>query len=108
MGTGLFLWQREGYSAAFQYLEAVKRAGTKEQVPVIKALLGHTFKDIFANPGFVRAEDHLQIAKSYLLKVKKASEVKEKERLFREIIGTVPGEEANPPAGYFGRKIAGF
>ncbi len=96
-----------GYSAALQYLEAVKRAGTKEQVPVIKALLNHSFKDIFADPGFVRAEDHLQLAKSYLLKVKKASEVKEKEDYF-EIIGTVPAEEANPPVGFFGRKMGGF
>lgn len=95
------------YSAIWQYLEAVKRAGTKEQIPVIKALRNHTFRDMFANPGFIRGEDHLQIAKAYLLRVKKTEEVKEKEDFF-EIVGTLPAEEAHPPVNFFGRTIGEF
>jgi branched-chain amino acid transport system substrate-binding protein len=95
------------YSAIWQYLEAVKRAGTKEQIPVIKALENHTFRDFFANPGYIRGEDHLQIAKTFLLKVKKPTEVKEKEDFF-EIMGTVPPEEANPGPSYYGRKMIDF
>ncbi|OGQ12794.1 MAG: hypothetical protein A2026_13285 [Deltaproteobacteria bacterium RBG_19FT_COMBO_46_12] len=95
------------YSATWQYLEAVKRAGSKEQVAVIKALRNHTFRDMFANPGFIRAEDHLQIGKAYLLRVKKAADVKEKEDFF-EIAGTLSAEEAHPPVNFFGRKVGEF
>lgn len=95
------------YSAIWQYLEAVKRAGTNEQIPVIKALENHTFRDFFANPGYIRAEDHLQIGKTLLLRVKKSEDVKEKEDFF-EIVGTVPAEEAHPGPAYFGRKMGDF
>lgn len=95
------------YSAVWQYLEAVKRAKTKEQIPVIRAFRNHTFRDIFANPGFIRAEDHLQIGKAYLLRVKKPAEVKEKEDFF-EIVGTLSPEEAHPPVNFFGRKLGEF
>jgi len=95
------------YSAIWQYLDAVKRAGTKEQVPVIKALENHTFRDMFANPGYIRAEDHLQTGKAFLMRVKKPEEVKEKEDYF-DIVGTVPTEEAHPGPNYFGRKMVDF
>ncbi len=95
------------YSAVWQYLDAVKRAGTKEQIPVIKALEGYTFRDMFANPGTIRAEDHLQIAKAYLLRVKKPSEVKEQGDFF-EIVGTVPADQAHPGPNFTGRKMTDF
>ncbi len=95
------------YSATWQYLEAVKRAGTTNPEAVIKALEGHTFRDMFANPGYIRPEDHMQIAKAYLLRVKRAEEVKEKDDFF-EIVGTVPAEDAYGPPGQFGCKLIGF
>jgi branched-chain amino acid transport system substrate-binding protein len=95
------------YSAIWQYLDAVRRAGTTNPEAVIKALEGHTFRDIFANPGYIRPEDHMQIAKAYLLRAKRPEEVKEKEDYF-EIVGTVPAEEAYGPAGQFGCKMKGF
>ncbi len=95
------------YSATWQYLEAVKRAKTTDPEAVIKALEGHTFRDMFANPGYIRPEDHMQIAKAYLLRAKRPEEVKEKEDYF-EIVGTVPAEEAYGPAGQFGCKMKGF
>jgi len=95
------------YSATWQYLEAVKRAGTTNPEGVIKALEGHTFRDMFANPGYIRPEDHMQIAKAYLLRAKRPEEIKEKDDYF-EIVGTVPAEEAYGPPGQFGCKMIGF
>lgn len=95
------------YSATWQYLEAVKRTGTTNPEAVIKALEGHTFRDMFANPGYIRPEDHMQIAKAYLLRVKRPEEIKEKDDYF-EIVGSVSAEEAYGPAGQFGCKLGGF
>ncbi|MEW6113616.1 MAG: ABC transporter substrate-binding protein [Thermodesulfobacteriota bacterium] len=81
------------YSAVIQYLKAVERAKTKEVQAVIKALEGHEFKDLLANPGKIRAEDHMQVGKAYILRVKKPSEVKEEWDYF-EIVGSIPPEQA--------------
>lgn len=95
------------YSAVWQYLEAVKRVGTKEQEPVIKALENYTFRDMFANPGYIRGEDHLQIAKAFLLRIKKPEEVKEKDDYF-EVVGVVPADQAHPGPKFTGRTMEGF
>lgn len=95
------------YSATWQYLEAVKRAGTTEPQAVIKALRGHTFRDMFANPGYIRPEDHQQIATSYLVRAKKPEEIKGDYDFF-EIVGSVPAEEAFGEPGQFGCKMADF
>ncbi len=92
------------YSAVWEYLDAVKRAGSKDTDAVTKALENHTFKSFFADPGFIRAEDHLQVGKAYLLRVKKADQVKEKEDFF-EVVGSLPPDEADPPVGFFGRTL---
>lgn len=89
------------YSATWQYLDAVKRAGTTDADAVIKQLEGHTFVDLFANPGYIRPEDHMQVGKALLLRVKKPGEVKEKDDYF-EIIGTLSAEEAFGTPGQFG------
>ncbi|WP_161626637.1 ABC transporter substrate-binding protein [Desulfatiglans anilini] len=92
------------YSATWQYLEAVKRAGTTDPDAVIKALEGHTFTDLFANPGYIRPEDHMQVAKALLLRAKKPDEIKEKEDFF-EIVGTLPAEQAFGKPGQFGCQL---
>jgi branched-chain amino acid transport system substrate-binding protein len=92
------------YSAVWQYLDVVKKLGTTDTEKVIKGLEGHKFADMFANPGYIRPEDHLQVGQAYLLKVKKPDQVKEKEDFF-EIVGTLPAEKAHPPVGFFGRKL---
>jgi branched-chain amino acid transport system substrate-binding protein len=81
------------YSSVIQYLKAVERAKTKEVQAVIKALEGHEFTDLLANPGKIRAEDHMQVGKAYILRVKKPSEVKEEWDYF-EIVGSIPPEQA--------------
>jgi branched-chain amino acid transport system substrate-binding protein len=88
------------YSATRQYLEAVTRAGSKETDKVIKALEDSTYKDFFVNPGYIRPEDHLEVAKAYLLRVKQPGQLKEKEDYF-EVVGELPADKAQPPVGLF-------
>jgi branched-chain amino acid transport system substrate-binding protein len=95
------------YSATWQYLEAVKRTGTKEPEPVIKALENYAFRDMFANPGYIRAEDHLQTAKAFLLRIKKPEDVKEREDYF-DVVGSVAADQAEPGPRFTGRKMEGF
>jgi branched-chain amino acid transport system substrate-binding protein len=95
------------YSAVIQYLEAVKRAGNKDAKAVIKALEGHTFKDLLANPGYIRPEDHMQVGNAYILRAKKPEEVKEAWDYF-EIVGVVPPEKAYMDPTKTGCKMGGF
>ncbi|BEQ15902.1 ABC transporter substrate-binding protein [Desulfoferula mesophila] len=92
------------YSAVTQYLLAVKRAGGADTEKVIKALEGHTFKDMFANPGYVRPEDHQQVGKAYLLRVKQPDQVKGTDDYF-EVVGSLPAEQAFGKPGQFGCKL---
>lgn len=84
------------YSAALQYLNAVKRAGTKNPKAVIKQLEGLKFNDIFAHPGYVRPENHSCITDAFIVRVKRPEEITEKWDVF-QIVGKVPAEEAYGP-----------
>ena len=95
------------YSATWQYLEAVKRAGTTDAEKVIKELEGHTFRDMFANPGYIRPKDHMQVGKALLLRAKRPEEIKEKDDYF-EIVGTLSAEEAYGEEGQFGCDMKPF
>ncbi len=92
------------YSATWQYLEAVKRAGTTDPDKVIEELEGHTFYDMFANPGYIRPEDHQQVGKALLVRAKKPNEITEDYDFF-EIVGTLSAEEAFGKPGQFGCKL---
>ena len=95
------------YSCVTQYLKAVERAGTKDPKAVIKQLEGHTFRDFFANPGYIRPQDHMQVNKAYVLRAKHPNEIKEAWDYF-EIIGEVPPEEAYMDPTKTGCKMGGF
>jgi branched-chain amino acid transport system substrate-binding protein len=84
------------YSATLQYLNAVKRAGTKNPKAVIKQLEGLKFNDLFAHPGYVRPENHSCITDAFIVRVKKPEEITEKWDVF-QIVGKVPAEEAYGP-----------
>ncbi len=88
------------YDATWQYLDAVKRANSQDPEKVIKTLEGHTFKDFFTNPGYIRPEDHLEMTNAFLLRVKQPDQVKEQEDYF-EVVGTLPADKAQPPVGLF-------
>ncbi|MCP3872721.1 MAG: ABC transporter substrate-binding protein [Desulfobacteraceae bacterium] len=81
------------YSAVLQYLKAVERAGSKNVEDVVKQLEDHTFNDIFANPGHIRSQDHMQVGKAYIVKVKKAKDV-QKPYAFFQIVGQVSAQDA--------------
>jgi branched-chain amino acid transport system substrate-binding protein len=95
------------YSCVTQYLEAVKRAGTNDAKPVILQLEGHTFSDLLANPGRIRAEDHMQIGNAYILRAKNPGEVKEAWDYF-EIVGVVPADKAYMDPKDTGCKMGDF
>ncbi len=84
------------YSAAMQYLEAIRRAGSDEADAVVEELEGHEFNDFFARNAKIRAEDHRVIHDAYLAQVKPASEVKE-EWDYVKILSTIPAAEAFAP-----------
>lgn len=87
-------WINAGnYSAALQFLKAVERAGTKKPKAVIKELEGHTYRDLFNNPGYIRPEDHMAIADAHIVRVKQDKEKTEKWDVF-DFVGTVPAKEA--------------
>lgn len=95
------------YSCVTQYLKAVERAGTKDAKAVIKALEGHTFRDFFANPGYIRPQDHMQVGKAFILKAKDPKDVEEEWDYF-EIVGEVPAEQAYMDPNKTGCKMGGF
>jgi len=84
------------YSAAFQYLEAVQRAGTDNADAVVKELEGKDLKDLFLRNGKVRAADHRVLHDAYVAKVKTKAEVKE-DWDYEEILSTIQADKAFGP-----------
>jgi branched-chain amino acid transport system substrate-binding protein len=84
------------YSAAWQYLEAVQRAGTDNSDAVVEELEGKKLNDVFLRNGEVRAEDHRVIHDVYLAKVKSADQVCE-DWDYEEIVNTIPAADAFRP-----------
>jgi len=95
------------YSCVTQYLEAVKRAGTKDAKAVIKALEGHTFRDSFANPGYIQGEDHMEVGNAYIFRVKEPRETKEPWD-YLEVVGSVPPGQAFMDPTKTGCKMGDF
>ncbi len=88
--------QAGNYSAAWQYLEAVRRAGTDDADKVVAALEGYKFSDFFARNAEIRKQDHAVIKDAYLARVKAPSEVKEPWD-YIEILSKIPAGEAFQP-----------
>lgn len=84
------------YSAAMQYLEAIRRAGTDDADAISAALEGYQFNDFFIRNGRIRPEDHRVIHDVYLAQVKPQSEVTE-DFDFTKILSTIPAAEAFRP-----------
>ena len=84
------------YSAAMQYLEAIRRAGTDDADAVVKALEGLKFNDFMMRNAMIRPEDHRVIHDIYLAQVKPQSEVKE-DWDFTKILSTIPADKAFRP-----------
>jgi branched-chain amino acid transport system substrate-binding protein len=84
------------YSAAWQYMEAIRRAGSDDADAVVKQLEGYKFNDFFIRNGNIRAEDHWVMHDALLAQVKPASEAKEKFD-YSKVLGTIPAETASRP-----------
>ncbi len=81
------------YSAAWQYMDAVRRAGTDDPDAVVKELEGYQFTDFFARNATIRKEDHALIHDVYTAQVKPLKENSE-EGDYSKILGTTPGKDA--------------
>ncbi len=92
------------YSAAWQYMEAVRRAGTDEPDAVVKALEGYKFSDFFIHNGTIRPEDHYVAHDAFLAQVKPKSEVKEPWD-YSKILGSLPADKASRPVAESGCKM---
>jgi len=90
--------QAGNYSAAWQYLEAVRRAGTDDADKVVAALEGYKFSDFFARNAEVRKQDHAVIKDAYVAQVKAPSEVKEPWD-YVKFVSKIPANEAFQPLG---------
>ena len=91
------------YSAAWQYMEAIRRAGTDDADAVVKQLEGYKFNDFFIRNGNIRAEDHWVMHDALLAQVKPASEAKEKFD-YSKVLATIPAETASRPLADAGCK----
>ena len=83
------------YSAATHYLKAVKACGTKDPDRVLKAIRDIEVVDPVTSQGKVRADGRL-IRPTYLVEVKKPSEVKEKWDCLK-VVKEISGEQAFRP-----------
>jgi branched-chain amino acid transport system substrate-binding protein len=84
------------YSAAWQYMDAIRRAGTDDADAVVKQLEGYKFNDFFIRNGFIRPEDHWVQHDALLAQVKPASAVKEKFD-YSKVLGTLKAEQVSRP-----------
>ncbi|MEP7198711.1 MAG: ABC transporter substrate-binding protein [Chloroflexota bacterium] len=84
------------YSAAWNYMEAVRAARTDDADAIVKQLEGSKINDFFIRNGTVRAKDHLVIHDVLQAQVKPASEVKEPGD-YSKILGIVPAAQAFRP-----------
>ncbi|HTW83473.1 MAG TPA: ABC transporter substrate-binding protein [Candidatus Sulfotelmatobacter sp.] len=88
--------QAADYSAATQWLNAVKAVGSTDADKVVAYLDGRKFNDFYAHHGEWRARDHRVLHDMYVVDVLPKGEVKEPHAWFK-ILQTIPGEEAFRP-----------
>jgi len=84
--------QAGDYSAASQYLAAVKAVGTDDADKVMAKLKSTTIKDVFTNNGVIRPDGRM-VHDMYLMEVKKQSESKYPWDYYK-VVATIPGDQA--------------
>lgn len=84
--------QAGDYSAAAQYLAAVKALGTDDSDKVMAKLKSTTIKDMFTNNGVIRPDGRM-VHDMYLMEVKKQSESKYPWDYYK-VVATIPGDQA--------------
>ncbi|MET0319537.1 MAG: ABC transporter substrate-binding protein [Duganella sp.] len=84
--------QAADYSAAAQYLKAVKAAGTDDADKVMAWLKANKVNDMFAKNGVIRPDGRM-VHDMYLMEVKKPSEAKYPWDYYK-VVATIPGDQA--------------
>jgi branched-chain amino acid transport system substrate-binding protein len=84
------------YDGTWQYLEAVRRAGTDDADKVVAQLEGYRFNDFFARHAQIRKQDHVLLHDAYLAEVKAPADVKEPWD-YVKITSTIPAAQAFQP-----------
>ena len=84
--------QAGDYSAAAQYLAAVKAVGTDDSDKVMAKLKSTTIKDMFTSNGVIRPDGRM-VHDMYLMEVKKQSESKYPWDYYK-VAATIPGDQA--------------
>jgi branched-chain amino acid transport system substrate-binding protein len=84
--------QAGDYSAALQYLNAVKASGTDDADKVLAQMKKTKINDIFAKGGFIR-DDGRMVHDMYLMQVKTPKESTEPWDYYK-VVQTFKGEEA--------------
>ena len=84
--------QAGDYSAASQYLAAVKAVGTDDADKVMAKLKSSTIKDVFTSNGVIRPDGRM-VHDMYLMEVKKQSESKYPWDYYK-VVATIPGDQA--------------
>lgn len=92
------------YSAAYQYLDAIRRAGTDDAAAVVKQLEGLKFNDVFIRNGQIRPEDHWVMHDAVLAEVKAKADVKE-DWDFSKVIAKLPADQVSRPLADTGCKM---
>ena len=87
--------QAGAYSAAMNYLKAIKAAGTDEPNAVMAKLKSMNISDFFAINGKIRADGRM-VHDMYLMEVKKPAESKSDWDILK-IVKTIPGDKAFMP-----------
>lgn len=89
------MMQAGNYSAAINYLTAIKQAGTDDTEAVMKTLKSMDINDFMTKHGHIRADGRM-IRDMYLFQVKSPQESKGDWDLYN-LLATVPGDEAARP-----------
>ncbi|MYM33009.1 ABC transporter substrate-binding protein [Duganella sp. FT94W] len=84
--------QAADYSAAGNYLKAVKAVGTDDSVKVMAYLKANQINDMFAKNGVIRPDGRM-VHDMYLMEVKKPSESKYPWDYYK-VVATIPGDQA--------------
>ena len=84
--------QAGDYSAASQYLAAVKAVGSDDSDKVMAKLKSTVIKDVFTNHGVIRPDGRM-VHDMYLMEVKKQSDSKYPWDYYK-IAATIPGDQA--------------
>ena len=84
--------QAADYSAAANYLKAVKAVGTDDADKVMAHLKANKINDMFAKNGVIRPDGRM-VHDMYLMEVKKPSESKYPWDYYK-VVATIPGDQA--------------